>query len=83
MFTEEQVFSAVTSAIMSVTGKVFDSDRNLIDRDAEIHPVSFLYIFSILEKELQVPVFKIFETNTYEVMTISALSKAIWALQKN
>ena len=43
-------------------------------------PVNFLYIFEILKNELELPVYKIFENHTYQVMTIDNLANAFMEL---
>lgn len=81
MYTADEIRQVVEIAVKEVTGKPFNTDKSLIDRDSGIMPANFLYIFEILEEKLNLPVCSIFETNSYEVMTIDNLSKAIFTLQ--
>ena len=77
----EEISKAICNAITEVTGVVsLDKDASLISRDSGIAPASFLYIFDILEKQLQIPVHDIFKTHTFEVMTTDGLTAAIYNL---
>lgn len=82
MHTKEHIIQSIRYAIYKVTGLTnIDKNRSLIDKETKIAPVNFLYIFDILENELQLPVCKIFEDNTYEVMCIENLANAIYKIQ--
>jgi len=81
MQTKEVIQAAIYDAVREVTGiSHFEKNASLIDKDLRIGPASFLYIFDILEKQLQVPACDIFQNHTYEVMTISNLTEALFAL---
>lgn len=83
MITKEQIEKSIRDAILKVTGKKdLGSLDSLIDKDMGIMPVDFLYIFDILEKELNLPVCKIFENNGYDVMCVNNLTDAIYSLQE-
>ena len=83
MLTKEQIEKSIRDAVCEVTGKKdFGSLDSLIDKDSGIMPVNFLYIFDILEKELNLPVCKVFENNGYDVMCVKNLTDAIYSLQE-
>lgn len=82
MYTQELIEQVVSEAIEQVAGiNITDKENSLIGKNSEIMAVNFLYIFDIIEKQLQLPVCKVFENNSYEVMSIRNLSKAIYMLQ--
>ena len=83
MITKEYIEKTIRDAVCEVTDKKdFSSSDSLIDKDMGIMPVDFLYIFDILEKELNLPVCKIFENNGYDVMCVNNLTDAIYSLQE-
>lgn len=82
MNSKEDIENIIRNAVKDVLGITsLDKSASLIDRDLAIVPVNFLYIFEILEKGLQLPVYNIFIDHTYEVMTIEKLTNALFELQ--
>lgn len=83
MYSKSFIEQAIREAVYKVTGiKDLEKDRSLIDRDMNIMPANFLYIFEILEEELRLPVCQIFIGNSYEVMCVENLTNAIYSLQE-
>ncbi len=82
MNTKEIMVNTILAAVEEVTGILdLENDTSLIDRDLAIMPACFLYIFDMLEKRLQLPVYDIFIDNTFEVMTVENLSNALLKLK--
>jgi len=76
--SKEDIKKAIREAVRAVTGiEGLEDTDSLVDRDLGIAPVNFLYIFDILEKDLQIAVCEVLETITYQVMTIESLATAI------
>ena len=77
----EEIKVIIRNAIIQVTGlDNLDGKTSLISKELGIMPVNFLYIFEILKNELELPVYKIFENHTYQVMTIDNLANAFMEL---
>ena len=77
----EEIKVIIRNAIIQVTGlDNLDGKTSLISKELGIIPVNFLYIFEILKNELELPVYKIFENHTYQVMTIDNLANAFMEL---
>ena len=77
----EEIKVIIRNAIIQVTGlDNLDGKTSLISKEMGIMPVNFLYIFEILKNELELPVYKIFENHTYQVMTIDNLANAFMEL---
>ena len=82
MRTKEEIEKAIRHTLSSfVEGGDIDENASLLDREAGIVPVDFLYIFDELEKSLELNVHSIFESNTYQVMTVRMLTEEIHTLQ--
>lgn len=82
MFSKEAIRQKIKTAIVDVSD--WDSvgfDESLISKDSRIIPANFLYIFDQIEKALNIPVCKIFETHSHNVMTINNLTDAFYTLQ--
>ena len=68
----------ICDTIRDVSGiEHLEKDASLIGRDSGISPVDFLYIFDLLEKQLQMPVSDIFINYTFEVVTVNNLAAAL------
>lgn len=83
MFTKETISQMLKAVIADVSG--WDSvglDESLISKDSRIMPVDFLYIFDQIEKKMNIPVCKIFESKSHEVMTINNLSEDFFNMQE-
>ena len=77
----EEIKVIIRNAIIQVTGlDNLDGKTSLISKELGIMPVNFLYIFEILKNELELPVYKIFDNHTYQVMTIDNLANAFMEL---
>lgn len=81
-YTKEEIRKCIIDVVKEVTHQEIENE-NLLDSRLGIHPVDFLYIFDLLEKELKLPVIKIIDVSDYNVMQIDRLCDAIWNLQKN
>jgi hypothetical protein len=82
MNTRESIEHKIREAVGDVTGTTnLDKNVSLIDRAALIIPVCFLYIFDILEKSLELPVYDIFTNHSFEVMTVENLTDALFELE--
>lgn len=82
MFSKEAIRQKIKATIVDVSG--WDSvglDESLINHDSRIDPANFLYIFDKIEKELHIPVCKVFESYSSNVMTINNLTDAFYKLQ--
>lgn len=81
MHTKAEIETTIRKALDKVV-KCGDIDENscLLDKEAKIIPSNFIYIFDEIEHMLDLPVCKIFENNTYEVMTVKNLTEAIYKL---
>jgi len=80
MHTRDDLEKAIRKAIEEVTGITdLEDDDNLMSRKLRIQPSAFLYIFDILEKELELPVYEVFKHNTYENMTLCGLTDTLYA----
>ena len=77
----EEIKVIIRNAIIQVTGlDNLHVNTRLISKEFRIMPENFLYIFEILKNELELPVYKIFENHTYQVMTIDNLANAFMEL---
>jgi hypothetical protein len=82
MNLKESIEKTIREAIKNVTGiTALDEDDSLLDRELNILPANFLYIFDILEEKLKLPVHDIFIDHTYEVMTVKNLTNALLVLE--
>ena len=82
MHTKHEIELCIRDTIVKVTGVTeLLGEDSLIDKNVGIMPVNFLYIFDILEKQLELPICNIFKTNSYDVMCINNLTDAIYKLQ--
>lgn len=80
-YTKEEIKKYIIDIVKEVTQQEIENE-NLLDSRLAIHPVDFLYIFDLLEKELKLPVIKVMEASDYNIMQIDRLCDAIWNLQK-
>ena len=79
MFSRKYIENLLRESIIEVTGiKDIDSTACLIGKELPIAPASFLDIFALLEKKSCINVYKVFEYNTAQVMTISNLTEAFY-----
>ena len=82
MISKEKIIITIREAIRDVTGLTeLDESMSLIGKDLKILPSSFLYIFNILEKKLNLDVHCVFQTCSFQVMTIGNLADAFFNLQ--
>ncbi|SHH84864.1 hypothetical protein SAMN02745823_01176 [Sporobacter termitidis DSM 10068] len=82
MNSKEVIENTIRDAVKDVTGITnLEKDASLIDRELAIIPACFLYIFDILEKKLELPVYNIFKDHTFEVMTVENLTNALFELE--
>lgn len=66
----------IFDAVEKVTGiREITSETNLLSRTVGIFPADFLYIFAIIEKELNVEISSVFIDSTYEVFIVKILQK--------
>lgn len=73
--------TAIKDAVWNVTGiKIESEETSLLDTKLGIPPADFLYIFELLEKNLELPVIDIFRDSNYLVMKLNNLSDAIFEL---
>lgn len=73
--------AAIKDAVWKVTGITIESEEiSLLDTKLDIPPADFLYIFDILEKNLELPVTEIFQDSNYIVMKVNNLSDALFKL---
>lgn len=78
---KEYIRKLICQAYKEVFQKnVPDGSVNLMDPSLGNSVITYLYMFQRLEKELQRPIVQLFETNSYEIMTVDRLTKAIVAL---
>ena len=83
MQTTDEIKVAIRFALKEITGREdIGDDVVLIDPSVGILPVNFLYIFDLIEMELSLPVHRIFDCHTHDVMTIENLSAAILQLSR-
>jgi len=79
--SEKFVEKRIREALKDVIGITdIDSDANLLDTEQNINPVDFIYIFDMLEKNLNLPVHDIFSSRTFDVMTVENLTNAFLKL---
>ena len=79
MVTKDAISQLLKTVITDVSG--WDSvglDESLISKDSRITPADFLYIFDQIEKKLNIPVCKVFESHSFEIMTINNLSTVFY-----
>ena len=82
IYKKEYIENSIRDAVFKVTGiKELDETTNLISKELGVIPVNFLYIFDILEENLELPVSQIFADNSYEVMCIKKMTDAFYKLQ--
>lgn len=82
MKSMNNIEASIRKAIAQVVNITdIDGDIYLVSRDLGIFPADFIYIFDIIENDVGLPVYSIFEGNNYEVMTINNLVRAIYELQ--
>ena len=82
MKSSEDIIKVIRKAVEDVAGIVnLDDNASLVDKNLRIAPADFLYIFDILEKEVQVNVYDVLKDNTYHVMTVNGLATAISRLE--
>jgi len=83
MYSKEQIELSIRSAVKAVVDiEIQDNKLNLVAKEMGINPAMFLYIFEILENELQMQVCDVFIDQTSEVMTLENLTNAIFQLQR-
>lgn len=83
MYSKRDIEKAILEAVKAVAGIEFlEKSANLVDRDMNIIPANFLYVFDMLEEKFRLPVYNIFIDSTYEVMTVENLTEALFELQK-
>ena len=75
----EKMIAATIKEICDV--EVKDPDRHLLSDEIKIPIVDYLYVFDSLEKQLALPVTKVFENNDYTVFTLHNLAQEIYKLQ--
>lgn len=81
MYAKKEVIELIRKVVFEVTGNKVESDgMSLLDTRLGINPVDFLYIFDLLEKELEVPAVDILKDHDYTVMRIDNMSEALLAL---
>ena len=81
MYTKEAIRETIRFAVKKVTGiKDIDDDMFLGDETLKIAPANFIYIFDIIEKQLELPIHKVVETHSFMVMTINNLATATFEL---
>jgi len=81
MQTTDEIKVAIRFALKEITGREdIGDDVVLVDPSIGILPVNFLYIFDLVERELSLPVHRVLDSHTYDVMTIENLSMAILQL---
>lgn len=81
MHTKKEVIESIQKVVFEVTGNKVESDEiSLLDTSLRITPADFLYIFDLLEKELEVPAVDILKDHDYTVMKIDDMSEALLAL---
>jgi hypothetical protein len=82
MHSKEAIEKTIREAVKDVTGIAFlEKDASLIDRELDIIPANFLYIFDILEEKLQLPIHDVLINHTFEVMTVENLTDALFKLE--
>lgn len=70
--------SIIFDAVEKVTGiREITSETNLLSRSVGIFPADFLYIFKIIEKELNVEISSVFIDSTYEVFIVKNFAKKL------
>jgi len=84
MKTVENIEQLLVSIIKDICEiNVDDKDLNLLSDEADITMADFLYVFDILEKQLDLPVVSILEHNDYTVFTVRNIASEIYKLQLN
>jgi hypothetical protein len=82
MYTKTALESIIKDVFIKTTGvEISTFENNLLSVSLRVPPATYLYFLDVLEKELQLPVFTLLETHTYEVMAISNLASALFNLQ--
>ena len=76
----ERIIKQVVMDVTSLTG--LEESTNLLDRELSIFPADFLYIFDLLERELQVDVYSILRNNTYRMMTVGVMADELYRICK-
>ena len=75
MLTTEEIKEIIRDVIKQVVGiDPVDENTNLLDSEIGIFPAYFIYIFDMISKKTELPVCRILETSTFEVMTIYNLA---------
>jgi len=83
MHSGETIKDEIYGAVKDVTGIAhLEENASLIDRNLNIPPSAFLYIFDRLAERLQLPVHDILADNTSEVMSVANMAGAIFELEK-
>ena len=78
MLETEMYEAVIVRAVEKVTGiKYITSETNLLSRTVGVFPADFLYIFRIIEEELNVEINSVFVDSTYEVFVVENLAKKI------
>lgn len=80
-YTKCELVSVIKKIVYEVTNIIIEDEKtNLLDNKLDIHPADFLYIFDLLEKELQVPVTNILRVNDFTVMRVDNMGNEILKL---
>ncbi|WP_315080667.1 hypothetical protein [uncultured Clostridium sp.] len=58
----------------------FDKNKNLFCNEYNISPRDFIYVINELEKELQVNMTSIFQTDNFDIMTINNLIQSVYRI---
>ena len=81
MLSKEDVKAIVHDAVENVTGiKDISDDTCLLDRELNIFPADFLYVFECIEKKLGKAIYKILEEYAYDVFIMKRLVDAIYSI---
>ena len=82
MKTVDDFKSVVRMAVGQVAAGDFDDDMCFVDRASVVNPVDLLYVFDELERALKLPVCNILMDHTAEVMTVTNLANALFAMHQ-
>ena len=81
MYSKEKIADIVKNAIYEVTKiRIDNDDINLLSEELKIFPADFLYVFEIIERNIEVSIGSIFVDYGYEAFEVKRFIKIICEL---
>lgn len=80
-YEKKEIMKLIQKTVFEVTKIHVDNEKiNLLDTSLDICPADFLYVFDLLEKELNISIVEILIRYPYYVMELDHMSDALLEL---